>query len=421
MTVDAFDVNPEPIASARRAHQASLKLGSTKGADRSRAVLEMAQAIRRSFDDILEANTLDLEASREMAVPDLILDWLKLTPKRLEMAVDILQRLGELSDPLRRVRHGDYQLEDSQTYTQLMPLGVIAFIYEAFPELGAIAAGLCIKTGNSLILKGGTEASHSNAAIANALLSAVSEVGLPASCLQLISAEHGIAIRDLVTQDQCLNLIIPYGRSSLVQQVVRHSTSPVLKSAMGNCYLYWSPNGSLEMVRWVIIDSHQSEPDPVNAIEKVLIHRQALPSSLLTLLNSLKEKGFEIKGDAELVEAFPQLQLVKDGEWESAYLTKTVAFKLVHSLEAAIAWINRYSSGHADCIVTESYQESRQFALGVNSASSYINASPRFSRNPSRGDSVFLGMSNQKGHRRGLISLESLTTVKHIVQGNGRF
>ncbi len=420
-TVDAFDVNPEPIASARRAHQAALKLGTTKGADRSRAVLAMAQAITRSFDDILEANTLDLEASREMAVPDLILDWLKLTPKRLEMAVDILQRLGELSDPLRRVRHGDYQLDDSQTYTQLMPLGVIAFIYEAFPELGAIAAGLCIKTGNSLILKGSTEASHSNAAIANALLSAVTEVGLPAGCLQLITEEHGTSIRDIVTQDECLNLVIPYGRSSLIQQVVRHSTSPVLKSAIGNCYLYWSPNGSLEMVRWLIIDSHQSEPDPVNAIEKVLIHRQALPSSLTTLWNSLKEKGFEIKGDAELVEAFPQLQLAKDGEWQSAYLTKTVAFKLIDSLEAAITWINGYSSGHADCIVTESYQESRQFALGVNSASSYINASPRFSRNPSRGESVFLGMSNQKGHRRGLISLESLTTVKHIVQGNGRF
>ncbi|NMG21800.1 glutamate-5-semialdehyde dehydrogenase [Brasilonema bromeliae] len=421
MTVDAFDVSPEPIERARRAHQAALKLGTTKGVDRSRAVLAMAQAMTRSFDDILEANTLDLEASREMAVPDLILDWLKLTPKRLEMAVDILQRLGELSDPLRRVRHADYQLDDSQTYTQLMPLGVIAFIYEAFPELGAIAAALCIKTGNSLILRGGTEASHSNAAIANALLSAVTEVGLPPGCLQLITAEEGSSIRDIVTQDQCLNLVIPYGRSSLVQQVARQSTAPVLKSAMGNCYLYWSPNGSLEMVRWLIIDSHQSEPDPVNAIEKVLIHRQALPSSLLTLWNSLKEKGFEIKGDAELVEAFPQLQLAKEAEWGSAFLTKTVAFKLVDSLEAAIAWINQYSSGHADCIVTESYQESRQFALGVNSASSYINASPRFSRNPSRGDAVFLGMSNQKGHRRGLISLESLTTVKHIVQGNGRF
>ncbi len=421
MTVEAFDDYPEPIACAKRAAQAAFKLGSTKGVDRSRAVLAMAQTLKRSFDDILEANTLDLEASREMAVPDLILDWLKLTPKRLEMTVDILQRLGELSDPLRRVRHTDYQLEDSQTYSQLMPLGVIAFIYEAFPELAAIAAGLCIKTGNSLILKGSTEASHSNAAIGNALQTAITEVGLPTGCIELITAEHGTSTRNLVTQDQYLNLVIPYGRSSFIQQVVRQSTSPVLKSAMGNCYLYWSPNGSLDMVRWMILDSHQSEPDPVNAIEKVLIHRQTLPSSLSVLWNSLKEQGFEIRGDAELVEAFPQLRPVKDEEWGCAYLTKTIAFKLVDSLDAAILWINQYSSGHADCIVTESYQESRQFALGVNSASSYINASSRFSRQLSRGDAVFLGMSNQKGHRRGFIGLESLTTTKYIVQGNGRF
>jgi len=421
MTVEVLDDYPEPITSAQRAYHASLKLGLTKGADRSRAVLAMAQALERSFDDILEANTLDLEASREMAVPELILDWLKLTPTRLETTVDILQRLGELSDPLRRVRTADYQLEDSQSYTQLMPLGVIGFIYEAFPDLGAIAAGFCIKTGNSLILKGSTEASHSNAAIADVVQNAIAEVGLPPGCVELITAEHGASIRDLVTQDQYVNLVIPYGRSSLVQQVMRQSTCPVLKSAMGNCYLYWSINSSLEMVRWMIIDSHQSEPDAVNGIEKVLIHRQALPSSLAVLWNSLKEKGFEIKGDAELVEAFPQLNLAKDNEWRNAYLTKTVAFKLVDSLDAAIAWINEYSSGHADCIMTESYQESRQFALGVNSASTYINASPRFSRNPSRGDSVFLGMSNQKGHRRGFISLETLTTVKHIVQGNGRF
>lgn len=419
--VDVFDDSSQPIASAKRAYQASLKLGSTKGVERSRAVLAMAQALQDSFDDILEANTLDLEASREMAVPELVLDWLKLTPQRLETTVDILQKLAELSDPLRRVRNADYQLEDSQTYSQLTPLGVIAFIYEAFPDLAALAAGLCIKTGNSIILKGGTEGSNSNVAIGNALQAAVDHVGLPTGSIELLTAEQGTSIRDLVTQDNYLNLVIPYGRSSLIQQVVRQATAPVLKSSIGNCYLYWSPNASLEMVRWMIMDSHQSEPDPVNAIEKVLIHRQSLPSSLSVLWNSLKEKGFEIRGEEELVEAFPQLQLVQYGEWGSAYLTRTVAFKLVDSLEAAIAWINQHSSGHADCIVTESYQESRQFALGVNSASSYINASPRFSRNPSRGDSVFLGMSNQKGHRRGLISLESLTTVKHIVQGNGRF
>ncbi len=427
--MDAFAQNPQPIAIegnasriAKRAHGAALKLGITKGAQRSRALMAMAEALERSFDNILEANTLDLEACREMAIPDLVLDWLKLTPERLDSTVKILQRLEELSDPLRRMRTADYQLGEEQSYSQSTPLGVIAFIFEAFPELGAIAAGLCIKSGNSIILKGSTEASHSNAAIAEVLQMAVAEAGLPVGSVELVTGEHGTLIQELVTQEHYLNLVIPYGRTSLIQRVVRQSTAPVLKSAMGNCYLYWSPNGSLvDMVRWMIIESHASSPDPVNAIEKVLINRQTVSSSFGTLLKSLQEKGFLLRGDDELVESFPQLQLVKDSEWGSAYFTKTVAFKLVDNLDTAISWINRYSSGHADCIVTESYQESRQFALGVNSASTYINASPRFCRNPLWGDAVFLGMSNQKGHRRGLIGLESLTTLKHIVQGNGRF
>lgn len=417
---DNLTANIEPVVIVERAYRASLKLSITKGGDRSRAVLAMAQALQRSVNDILEANTLDLEASREMAVPDLILDWLKLTPERLQATVEILERLSKLPDPLRRVRNAEYQLQDSQTYCQLMPLGVIALIYEAFPELGAIAAGLCIKTGNSLILRGSSEASHSNEAIALALNSALEET-LPGGSVQLLGTEGGSAVvRDLIVQDRYLNLVIPYGRPSMVQQVMRQSTAPVLKTAMGNCYLYWAVSGSLEMVRSMILDSHQSQPDPVNAIEKVLIHRSSQPSSLVTLWNSLKEKGFEIRGDEELAQSFSDLKLAEDEEWDRAYLKKVVAFKVVDNLESAIALINLHSSGHADCIVTESYQESRYFALGVSSASTYINASPRFSRNPSQGDSVFLGMSNQKGQRRGLISLETLTTLKHIVQGNGR-
>jgi glutamate-5-semialdehyde dehydrogenase len=422
MEINSSISAPDPITAVRSAYQASLELARTKGIDRSRGVQAMAQALQRYFDDILEANTLDLEASREMAVPELILEWLKLTPERLQTTIQILQRIGEVSDPIRRVMNTSHQLDHSQTYCQLMPLGVIALIYEAFPELGAIAAGLCLKTGNSLILRGGSEASHSNAVIAQALQSALEECGFPIGCLELLPSERGDSIRDLVTQDKYLNLVIPYGRPSLVQQVMQQSTAPVLKSAMGNCYLYWSPTGTLEMARWVILDSHASEPDPVNAIEKVLIHRDQKPSSLVMLWNSLKEKGFELRGDALLVEDFPdKLTLATELEWSHPYLKKIVAFKAVDSIESAIAWINQYSSGHADCLVTESYQESRQFALGIDSSSIYINSSPRFSRNPKRGDAVFLGMSNQKGHRRGLISLETLTTVKQIVQGNAQF
>lgn len=420
METDGFTSNPTDAV--LRAYRASLVLATTTGVDRSRGIQAMAKALSNSFDDILEANTLDLEASREMAVPEIIWEWLKLTPERLQTTIQILQRIGELSDPIRRVMNASYQLDHSQTYCHLMPLGVIALIYEAFPELSAITAGFCIKTGNCLILRGGSEASQSNLVIAQALQSALDEAGLPDGCLQLLPSEQGASIRDLVTQDRYLNLVIPYGRPTLVQQVLEQSTAPVLRSAMGNCYLYWSATGPLDMVRGVILDSQASEPDPVNAIEKILINRHQKPSSLVMLWNSLKEKGFKLKGDDELVAEFPeQLTLAAESEWNQPYLNKTIAFKVVDNIESAISWLNQYSSGHADCIVTESYQESRQFALGVDSASVYINSSPRFSRNPKRADAVFLGMSNQKGYRRGMISLEALTTLKQVIQGNGKY
>ncbi len=420
MTEASLEGAIDPLAALREAYAVSWDVTNISGLTRSHAVQTMAHALKSQQNEILEANTLDLEISREMAVPDLLLDWLKLTPERLQTAVQILERLSELPDPIGRVMTGNFQVDQCQTYSQLMPLGVIALVYEAFPELGAIAAGLCIKTGNCLILKGGSEASHSNSVIAQALRGALEDSGIPTASLQLLPAEQGTSIRELVTQDRYLNLVIPYGRPGLVQQVVRQATAPVLRSTMGNCYLYWSSSGSLDMARWMILDSHQSEPDPVNAIEKVLIHRQQNPSSVTMLWNSLRDKGFQLRGDAELVEEFPDLILAEESEWSQAYLDRVISFKAMDGMGEAIDWINQHSSGHADCLVTESYQESRRFALGVYSASTYINASPRFYRNPKRGDAIFLGMSNQKGHRRGLIGLETLTTAKHIIQGMGQ-
>jgi glutamate-5-semialdehyde dehydrogenase len=418
---DLLPPSPHLMAVVQSAHRVSIDLAAATGYLRSRAVQLMATALKQRQQDILEANTLDLEASREMAVPDLILDWLKLTPERLQTTIQILQRLGELPDPLGRVMTTNHPMNQCQTYAQLMPLGVIALVYEAFPELAAIAAGMCIKTGNSIVLKGSSEASNSNAIIAEVLAGAIADSGLPTDCFQALPTDQGSTLRDLITQDQYLNLIIPYGRPSLVQQVVRQATAPVLKTAMGNCYLYWSTSGSPDLVRWMIIDSHQTETDPVNAIEKVLIHRNQNLSALTMVLQSLQGKGFDLRGDAELVARFPELRPIGDSEWRQSYLRKVVAFKVVDGLEAAITWINLNSSGHADCLATESYAESRKFALGINSACTYINASPRFTRKPERGDAIFLGMSNQKGLRRGLIGLETLTTVKQIVQGMGQF
>ncbi|MGL5807133.1 MAG: glutamate-5-semialdehyde dehydrogenase [Xenococcaceae cyanobacterium] len=409
------------LESVQRAYNAFLEMKSTPSAVRSQAVAAIAKGLENSFNEILEANTLDLEMSREMAVPELMVDWLKLTPERLETTVNVLRRLARLSDPIGKLRHTPYQLEPSQTYCQLMPLGTVAFVYEAFSDLAAIAAGMCLKTGNSIILRGDSTASNSNNVIARVMQNAIEEFEeLPIGCLQAISSDLGSSVRDLLVCDRYINLVIPYGRPSLVKQVAEQATSPVLRTAIGNCYMYWTFSGDLELARWMILDSHDSEPDPVNAIEKVLIDINKKPAFLTRLFNSLKENGFQLRGDRGLSEEFPEyLKPVNEAEWYKPYLDKTIAFKVVNNLSEAIATMNKYSSSHANCIVTESYEESRQFTQHVDSALVYVNASPKFSRKPNRGESVFLGISNQKGNRRGLIGLESLTTLKQVVQGEG--
>lgn len=405
-------------AIVRESHKAAIQLAQISGGKRRLGILAIAEAMESRFDEILESNTIDLEMSREMAIAEPISEWIKLTPERLETTVAILKQLSRVADPTRRSINATYQVESSQTYSQLIPLGTIALIYEAFPELAAICAGMCLKTGNSLIARGCSAASNSNQTIAQIIDQALASTNLPPNSIATISADLGISVQELVTQDRYLNLVIPYGRPSLVQQVAAKATATVLKTTIGNCYLYWSQTGNLEPTRQMIVDSHDGKPDAVNAIEKVLIHKDVKTSLLQSLFNSLQQQGFKLQGDEVLVKQFPEfLSLTKSEEWCKSFLGKIVAFRCVDSLPQAIGWINRYSSGHADSIVTESYQEGRQFSQNIDSALIYINSSPKFFRIPEGGGDVFLGMSNQKGYRQGLISAETFTTIKQIIHG----
>jgi len=267
MNSSSFDLS----AAVHRAYAASLELARATSTERNQALRIMAEVLQDCQQAILEANTLDLETSRELAVPDVVLSWLKLTPERLQIAIKILDQLAEMPDPLERISSSSYQVSQCQTYRQRVPLGVVAFIYEAFPDLVPIIAGMCLKTGNSLVTRGGGEATHTSRTITESLQLAIAETDLPSAWLTPLPSDQGASIKELVSLDAFLNLVIPYGRPSLVQQVVRQSPSPILRAAMGNCYLYWSSSGSVDMVRSILLDSHQSEPDPVNAIEKVLV------------------------------------------------------------------------------------------------------------------------------------------------------
>ncbi len=389
------------------------------GADLQGKVLEaMASNLQTAQDDILEANTLDLEASLDMAVPEIVLDWLKLTPERLQTARKILRRLAALGDPrLLKAQPISHLTRTVSSYSQVVPLGVIALVYEALPELAIIMTGLCVRTGNGLILKGGNEASQTHQVILRALHQSFDQIGLSPACLLSLTEEHGDAARSWLLQEPRINLIIPYGRPGLVQQVVRQAGVPVLPTTIGNGFLYWAASGDLATATHMIVDSHRGEPDAVNAMEKVLIDVACSSSAVIELCHSLWDKGFRLLGDESLVAEVPALDLLKAGDWSQPFLTKTVALRRVDSLETAARWINQSSSGHASSLVSDTYHEVCQFTQLVNSAVLYINASPRFVRNPPLAAAIALGMTAQRGRCHGFVGLNALLTAQHVLQG----
>ncbi|PSN17910.1 glutamate-5-semialdehyde dehydrogenase [filamentous cyanobacterium CCP5] len=397
--------------------QASQLLANMASSRHGKALRCLANALEEQQSTILEANTLDLEASLEMAIPSQILDWLKLTPERLSASIQMLRRLASLGDPrVLSSALGRTLMPTATSYGRLVPLGVIALIYEAFPELAVIAAGLCLRTGNSLVLKGGNEASQTNLAIAQIVEQALEEAQLPIHSVLFLDAHQGDAARTSLLQAAEIDLVIPYGRPSLVHQVMRQAAIPVLPTTMGNCYLYWAASGDLDRVVEIVLESHRGEPDAVNAVEKILIHQSHSPAAITQLCRQLREKGLRLRGDADLVHDFPELTLAEDDEWSNPYLNGIVALRRVNTLETAIRLMNLHSSGHADCLVTESYRESHQFAQLVQSATVYINASSRFSRNPAQATAISLGMTARRGYG-GYIGLETLMSVKYVTQG----
>lgn len=384
----------------------------------SRILETMADHLEAAQNEILEANTLDLEASLEMAVPELVLDWLKLTPERLHMATKMLRRLALMGDSrwLNALPASRWS-QVATGYSQVVPLGVVAFVYEAFPELAAIMAGFCLRTGNGLVLKGGNEASQTNQVIVQAIHAALARHDLSTTLVLPLADDSGDAVRSWLLQDPRVNLVIPYGRPNLVKQVMRQAAVPVLPTAMGNCYVYWSASGSLATVTQVVIDSHRGDPDAVNALEKVLIHPGCSVAAVAQLCRTLREHGFTVLGDEAIQVEVPDLPLADPKDWRQPLLAKRVMLGRVESLAMAADWMNRCSSGHANVLVSETYSETVQFPRLVNSAVVYINASPRFVRNPPQAAAMALGMTTQQGRCQGFVGLNALLTTQHILQG----
>jgi glutamate-5-semialdehyde dehydrogenase len=401
-----------------QAHQASANLAQTPVQVRNLVLKELVNTLQAQKDTILEANTLDLETMRDLAVADLALQWLKLTPERLSIVRQFIELLIGLPDPLQMrsgtVANSLYGLSGFR----VLPQGVVCGLYEFLPEFPILLASLCLKTGNSLVIRGNAENTHTHQLWGNMLSAILTKGNIDQRCFYSFPSDRSITSKDLTANDLAINLVVPYGRPSFIQEIVKQRTVPVLTPVMGNCYLFWSASGSSDLVRSIILDSHVGLPDAVNAIEKVLITPNINFSLLNVLFNHLREKGFILKGDETLAAEFPDLTMVEASEWSQAYLNKTVAFKVVDCMDEGIQWINRHSSGHADGLVTEAYRESQQFILGVTSAAIFINASSRFSRLTSGpSGTIALGMLGRNSINQGAISIERFLKRSQIVQG----
>jgi glutamate-5-semialdehyde dehydrogenase len=374
---------------------------------RDQLVRAIAQAVKRGKTDLLEANTLDLESCREMAVPELLVEWLKLTPERLQQTIDNLLHIAALPDPLG---HSVGRLR--------VPLGAIALIYEGFPQLGLIGSCMAFKTGNSLILKGGSEGSQTHRVVATLIHEAISDCGLPTDIL--VALPQGSSIKDLVTQERYLRLAIPYGRPSFVQQICRQATVSLLPAAMGNCFLYLAPTAHLDRATEIVRASRLGEPEAATAVEKVLCHRSWLSRGLGLWVRRLVAE-FDLLLDAALGE-IPELSavgapLVEPEHLGQAFLDRRLAVKVVDDLDDAISLINQYSSGHADVLVTDSLSESQQFSERVQSSTIFINSASTFVRCTPQNAALGLTSVKMRGSVRsvGEIDLVSLTAVRRIL------
>jgi glutamate-5-semialdehyde dehydrogenase len=392
----------EMVTNTKQAVQQFSKLTSP---ERDRLLAALVAALHQQSAEILEANTLDLEAGLGNSSSPTN-NWRKLTSERLEQVINLLERLQEL--PLARAP----MTTTPATYYRFTPLGQITLVIDAIPEVLLLAVGMCLKTGNVPIIRYDPGISHCSRAIATIIQTTLINHKLSAACCQLVPPD--VSLGALLSPAVGSRQIIVYGKSDLVEQVERLASVPVIVASIGNCYLYWSASSSWELARNSIIDSHIGEPDAVNAIEKVLIQPEHKSSSLVALWNSLQEKGFQLLGDEHLVNNYPDyLQLSAPESWSKPYFSKAVAFKSVDNLAVGITYINQHSSNHADSIITELFTEAQQFVAQLETACVYINTSPRFQRYT--GNHIFLGIASQRSHHPGFISLERMMTAKPII------
>ncbi len=402
---------------AQAAKAASVMLACMGSMKKNEALYAMAKALRDNTVYILSENEKDIAAGREKGTSEAMLDRLALSEARIEGMAQGLESVARLDDPVGEVAHTLLRPNGLSIGAKRVPLGVVGIIYEARPNVTSDAAGLCLKTGNATVLRGGSDAINSNISVVNVLRKAIASAGLPEDAIQLIDDTSREAATYMMGLNGVIDVLIPRGGAGLIQSVVKNATVPVIETGTGNCHVYIDESADLDMGVNIIHNAKTSRPSVCNAAESLLVH-ESVAQAFLPMMQS-KLEGVELRG-CEKTRAIIDVKPATEEDYYTEYNDYILAVKVVDSLDEAIRHINKYGTKHSEAIVTESYNSAETFLERVDAAAVYVNASTRFTDGNEFGFGAEIGISTQKLHARGPMGLKELTTIKYIIRGNGQ-
>lgn len=403
----------------RAARDASREIARAETRAKDIALDEMAAAIERDSARLLEANGKDIEAAKRKGLEPAMVDRLGLDQKSITTMADGLRQIARLPDPVGEISEMRYRPSGIQVGRMRVPLGVIGIIYESRPNVTADAAGLCLKAGNAAILRGGSEAIHSNQAVAACVHEGLRAAGLPAEAIQVIETTDRAAVGELITMSEHVDIIVPRGGKGLIERVSNESRIPVLKHLDGVCHVYIDNRADLDKAIRIADNAKTQRYGTCNTLETLLVHKEIAPDVLPRLAAIYLEKGVELRGDDVSRALVPEMLLASEEDWFAEYLAAILAIRVVDDMDQAIDHITKYGSQHTDTIVTEDWTKARRFLREVDSSSVMVNASTRFADGFEYGLGAEIGISTDKLHARGPVGLEGLTSLKWIVFGDG--
>jgi len=405
---------------AKQAKFASRVLANLSSRTKETALLRMAEALRANKERIKEENYKDVEKAKEKKFPCAFIDRLVLNEKRIERMILSLKEIAKLEDPVGKIESMQKRPNGLLVGKMRVPLGVIGFIYESRPDVTVDASALCLKSGNALILRGGSEAINSNIILTKILNEVLGEARLPVGSLQLIKTTDRRAVMDMLKLDEYIDVIIPRGGESLIRTVAESSTIPVIKHYKGICHIYVDEEVDLKMAEEIVFNAKVQRPGVCNAMETLLVHKKIAPDFLPLIIERFQKAGVEIRGDEKTLNLIKGIRKATEEDWSTEYLDLILSVKIVKDINETISHINKYGSHHSDAIVTTNYEKSRKFLQEVDSAAVFVNASTRFTDGGEFGLGAEIGISTQKLHARGPMGVNELTCTKFIILGDGQ-